>query len=50
MINSFNPEFNYYSIGETTAHLLRRKGVQKINTSTDASFEAMIKQYTTENK
>ena len=50
MINSFNPEFNYYSIGDTTAHVLRRKGVQKINTSTDASFEAMIKQYTTENK
>lgn len=50
MINSFNPEFNYYSIGETTAHMLRRKGVQKINTAADASFEAMIKQYTTENK
>jgi len=50
MINSFSSEIDYYSIGDTTAHALRKKGVQKINTATEASFEAMLEQYTTENK
>ncbi len=50
MINSFSSEIDYYSIGDTTAHALRKKGVQKINTAAEASFEAMLEQYTTENK
>ena len=50
MINSFSSEIDYYSIGDTTAHALRKKGVQKINTATEASFEALLEQYTTENK
>ncbi len=50
MINEFDTEINYYSIGETTANALRKKGVQKINTAVEASFEAMLEQYTTENK
>ena len=33
MINEFDTELDYYSIGETTANTLR-KGVQKINTAT----------------
>jgi uroporphyrinogen-III synthase len=50
MINPFSTEIDYYSIGETTANALRKKGVRKINTAAEASFEAMLKQYTTENK
>ena len=50
MINEFNTELDYYSIGETTANTLRKKGVQKINTATEASFEAMLEQYVTQNK
>jgi uroporphyrinogen-III synthase len=50
MMNPFSTEIDYYSIGETTANALRKKGVQKINTAAEASFEAMLEQYTTENK
>ena len=50
MINEFDTELDYYSIGETTANTLRKKGVQKINTATEASFEAMLEQYATQNK
>ena len=50
MINEFDTELDYYSIGETTASTLRKKGVQKINTATEASFEAMLEQYATQNK
>ena len=45
MMNEFDTELDYYSIGETTASTLRKKGVQKINTATEASFEAMLEQY-----
>ncbi len=45
MMNEFETELDYYSIGETTASTLRKKGVQKINTATEASFEAMLEQY-----
>ena len=48
--NNFSKEFEYYSIGETTAAALRSKGVQKINTAAAASFEAMLENYTSENK
>ena len=34
MMNEFDTELDYYSIGETTANTLRKKGVQKINTAT----------------
>jgi len=50
MMNEFETELDYYSIGETTANTLRKKGVQKINTATEASFEAMLEQYATQNK
>ena len=50
MINEFDTELDYYSIGETTVNTLRKKGVQKINTATEASFEAMLEQYVTQNK
>ena len=50
MMNEFDTELDYYSIGETTANTLRKKGVQKINKAAEASFEAMLEQYTTENK
>jgi len=50
MINDFSTEIDYYSIGETTANALRKKGIQKSYTAVEASFEAMLKQYTTENK
>ena len=50
MINEFHSEIDFYSIGESTANALRKKGVQKINTAKEASFEAMLEQYTTENK
>ena len=50
MMNEFDTELYYYSIGETTASTLRKKGVQKINTATEASFEAMLEQYATQNK
>ena len=50
MMNEFDTELDYYSIGETTASTLRKKGVQKINTATEASFEAMLEQYATQNK
>ena len=50
MMNEFDTELDYYSIGETTANTLRKKGVQKINTATKASFEAMLEQYATQNK
>ena len=50
MMNEFETELYYYSIGETTANTLRKKGVQKINTATEASFEAMLEQYATQNK
>ena len=50
MMNPFSTEIDYYSIGDTTANTLRKKGVQKINTAKEASFEAMLEQYTTENK
>ena len=50
MMNEFDTELNYYSIGETTASTLRKKGVQKINTAKEASFEAMLEQYATQNK
>lgn len=49
MINSFNTDLDYFCIGETTAHALRMKGIRKIHTSAEASLEAMLKQYTTEN-
>lgn len=50
MMNKFDTKLNYYSIGETTANTLRKKGVQKINTAKEASFEAMLEQYATQNK
>ena len=50
MINEFDTELDYYSIGETTANTLRKKGVQKINIATEASFEAMLERYATQNK
>ena len=50
MMNEFDTELDYYSIGETTASSLRKKVVQKINTATKASFEAMLEQYNTQNK
>ena len=46
MKNEFHSEINYYSIGETTAEALRNKGVKKINTAAEATFEAMLKKYT----
>ena len=49
MMNEFDTELDYYSIGETTASTLRKKGVQKINTAKEASFEAMLHQYTLKN-
>lgn len=45
MLNEFDTELDYYSIGETTASTLRKKGVQKINTAKEASFKAMLEQY-----
>tara|TARA_B100001057_G_scaffold190053_1_gene190821 strand:- start:140 stop:802 length:663 start_codon:yes stop_codon:yes gene_type:complete len=45
MMNEFDTELDYYSIGETTTHTLRKKGIQKINTAKEASFEAMLEQY-----
>jgi len=50
MINDFNTEIDYYSIGETTANALCKKGIQKSYIAAEASLEAMLKQYTTENK
>lgn len=50
MMNKFDTELDYYSVGETTANTLRKKGVQKINTAKEASFEAMLDQYATQNK
>tara|TARA_B100000963_G_scaffold239885_1_gene209822 strand:+ start:239 stop:916 length:678 start_codon:yes stop_codon:yes gene_type:complete len=50
MMNEFDTELDYYSIGETTASTLRKKGIQKINTATEASFEAMLEQYKTNKK
>ena len=50
MINDFSTELDYYSIGETTANALRKKGIQKSYTAAEASLEAMLTQYTTENK
>ena len=50
MINEFNTEIDYYSIGETTSNALRKKGIQKSYIAAEASLEAMLKQYTTENK
>jgi len=50
MMNEFDTDLNYFSIGETTANTLRKKGVQKINTATEASFEAMLEQYKTNKK
>jgi len=50
MINEFDTEIDYYSIGETTANALRKKGIQKSYIAAEASLEAMLKQYTTENK
>ena len=50
MINEFSTEIDYYSIGETTANALRKKGIQKSYIAVEASLEAMLKQYTTENK
>ena len=50
MMNEFDTELYYYSVGETTASTLRKKGVQKINTAKEASFEAMLEQYATQNK
>ena len=49
MMNEFDTELDYYSIGETTTHTLRNKGVQKLNTAKEASFEAMLHQYTIKN-
>ena len=49
MMNEFDTEIDYYSIGETTANALRKKGIQKINTAAEASFEAMLERYTKEN-
>lgn len=46
MKNEFYSEIQYYSIGETTAEALRNKGVKKINTAAEATFEAMLKKYT----
>jgi uroporphyrinogen-III synthase len=46
MKNKFHSEINYYSIGETTAEALKNKGVKKINTAAEATFEAMLKKYT----
>ena len=50
MLNEFSTEIDYYSIGETTANALRKKGIQKSYIAAEASLEAMLKQYTTENK
>jgi uroporphyrinogen-III synthase len=50
MMNEFDTDLNYFSIGETTASSLRKKGVQKINTAKEASFEAMLEQYKTNKK
>lgn len=50
MINEFDTEIDYYCIGETTAQALRKKGIQKSYIAAEASLEAMLKQYTTENK
>ena len=49
MLNEFNTEIDYYSIGGTTAKALQNKGIQKNHTAAEASLEAMLKQYTTEN-
>ena len=49
MINEFSTHFDYYCIGETTAKALQNKGIQKNYTAAEASCEAMLKQYTTEN-
>lgn len=49
MINEFSNEIDYYCIGETTTNALRNKGIVKSYTAAEASFEAMLKQYTTEN-
>ena len=49
MINEFNNEIDYYCIGKTTAQALCKKGILKSYTAAEASFEAMLKQYTTEN-
>jgi uroporphyrinogen-III synthase len=49
MINEFSSEIDYYSIGETTANALRKKGIHKSYTTAEASFEAMLEQYRTEN-
>ena len=45
MMNEFDTELDYYSVGETTANTLHKKGIQKINTAKEASFEAMLEQY-----
>jgi len=50
IMNEFDTELDYYSVGETTANTLRKKGVQKINTAKEASFEAMLEQYAIQNK
>ena len=50
MMNEFDTDLNYFSIGETTASTLRKKGVKKINTAKEASFEAMLEQYKTNKK
>lgn len=50
MINEFTLEIDYYSIGETTANALRKKGIQKSYIAAEASFESMLKKHSTENK
>ena len=50
IMNEFDTELNYYSVGETTANALRKKGVQKINTAKEASLKAMLEKYATQNK
>jgi uroporphyrinogen-III synthase len=47
--NTFEQTFNYYCIGNTTAKSLVSKGINDYYIAPEASFEAMLKQYTTVN-
>lgn len=49
MTNSFNEKCSYYCIGQTTADVLKLKNIQNIHIAKEASLEAMLEQYTTEN-
>lgn len=48
--NTFSEEYSYFCVGNTTADALKQRFTKNIYIANEASLEAMLEQYATENK